>query len=131
MRFWQSRACMDRADFMDKEIKPKNSAAGNYFIGLALCFLCLVLMALPIYCAVNSGRNSVKPTNEEIILNWMDRTRTGKKLSKTEAAQTVRTRGGAAIREDQIKSVDKDEGGWVVTTRGNRLHYVPKPKNED
>ena len=111
---------------MNKETEPRNSAKGNNIIWPAFCLLCLALVALPVFCSLSSGKKNIRMTNEEIILNWMDRTRMGKNLIKAGSAHTVRSGVGVAIREDQIKAVDKDDGGWVVTTRGNRLHFVPK-----
>jgi len=42
------------------------------------------------------------------------------------SAKTKKPAESITIREEQIKAVDKDPDGWVVTTKENRLLFVPK-----
>ena len=112
---------------MSEEPETRDPARKNSIMGLALCsFICLALAALPIYCGLSSGNK--KMTNEEVVLNWMDKYRKGQdlKIKKAEPAKTKKAAETVTIREDQIKAVDKEKDGWVVITNENRLLFVPR-----
>jgi hypothetical protein len=113
---------------MSEEQEAKGPARKNPVMGLALCsFICLALVAAPIYyCSLSSGNK--KMTNEEVVLNWMEKYRKGQniKTMKAEPAKTKKAAETATIREDQIKAVDKMKDGWVVITNENRLLFVPR-----
>jgi hypothetical protein len=82
-------------------------------------------VAAPLYCSLNSVTK--KLTNEEVILNWIDKTRRGQTVKGTDSAKTKKpTVESITIREEQIKAVDKDPEGWLVTTKENRLLFVPR-----
>lgn len=105
--------------------ETKNPAR-THIKGLAVCSLiCLALLAAPmLYCGLNSG-NKAK-TNEEVVLNWIDKYRRGQTVKKADPPKAKKTAETIIIREEQIKAVDKDQDGWLVTTKGNRLLFVPK-----
>ena len=112
---------------MSEEPETKDPARKNSIMGLAFCsFICLALVAAPIYCSLNSG--SKKMTNEEVVLDWMDKYRKGQniKTKKAEPAKTKKAAETITIREDQIKAVDKEKDGWLVITNENRLLFVPR-----
>ena len=110
---------------MSEEPETKDPARKNSLMGLALCsFICLALVAAPIYyCSVNSGSKIM--TNEEVVLNWMEKYRKGQNIT-IKKAEPAKTKKAATIREDQIKSVDKEKDGWLVITNENRLLFVPR-----
>jgi len=107
---------------MSEEIKKK--AREN--LGLIICALVSsTLVAMPLFCAF-SGNKTIKKTNEQIILNWLHKTKRGKDIQGVDSKTIVTTAVGTTIREDQIKSAEKTDGGWIVTTRENRMLLVPK-----
>jgi hypothetical protein len=109
---------------MNEEQEAKDPARKNSITGLALCSLIgLALVAAPVYCGLNSGNK--KMTNEEVVLNWMDKYRKGRNIT-SKKAEPAKTKKAATIREDQIKAVDKEKDGWLVITNENRLLFVPR-----
>ena len=111
---------------VDKETERPSSAVGKNAIWPVFGFLFLVMVAMPLYCSFNSGKKSIKMTNEDIILDWRDKIRMGKNINRGDSAQPIKTTGGQTIREDQIKDAARTDGGWVVTTKENRMHFIPK-----
>jgi len=111
---------------VNREMETQNSAGKSHIKRLAICSLiCLALVAAPLYCSLNSVTK--KMTNEEIILNWIDKTRKGQTVKTTDPPKTKKTTAESiTIREEQIKAVDKDPDGWLVTTKENRLLFVPR-----
>jgi len=110
---------------MTKEAKKTK----NHLRRLFLCSCAgLALVALPVFCSMNSGKK--QPTNEEVILNWLDKTRKGqyikKDIKKAEPAAAQKTAEIVSIKEEQIREVDKTDDGWQVVTHENRVFWVPR-----
>jgi len=89
--------------------------------------ICLALLAAPLYCAFSGGDKKIM-TNEEVVLHWIDNSRKGRPVQGNDSAKAKKRAAGPTItiREEQIKAVDKEPDGWLVTTKENRLLFVPK-----
>jgi len=105
--------------------EAKNPAGKTFRLALWVLIV-LALLAAPLFCAF-SGEKKVM-TNEEVVLHWIDNSRKGHPVKRTDPAKTKKSAPGPAIviREEQIKAVDKEPDGWLVTTKENRLLFVPK-----
>jgi len=114
---------------MNKETETKKSARKNHLKRLFLCSCAgLALVALPVFCSLNSGKK--QPTDEEVLLNWLDKTRKGEMVKKAAPAaqpqKAAESRFLAPLKEEQIKEADKADDGWWVLTNENRMRWVDK-----
>jgi len=112
---------------MDKE--AKKPARKNHLKRLFLCACAgLALVALPVFCSLNSGKK--QPTDEEVVLNWLDQTRKGQLVKKAAPAANPQQAAGsqllAPLKVEQIKEADKADDGWWVLTNENRMRWVDR-----
>jgi len=112
---------------MDKD--AKKSARKIHLKRLLLCSCAgLAILALPVFCSLNSGKK--QPTDEEVVLNWLDKTRKGEMVRKAEPAAKPQKAADsqflAPLKVEQIKEADKADDGWWVLTNENRMRWVDR-----
>jgi len=112
---------------MDKE--AKKPARKSHLQRLFLCSCAaLALVALPVFCGLNSGKK--QPTDEEVVMDWLDKTRKGQLVKKAEPAakpqKAAESQFLAPLKVEQIKEADKADDGWWVLTNENRMRWVDK-----